>query len=174
MQILAISGRARHGKDTVAELLSDQLRSQNLRVAIMHYADPFKLCLCSLGWDGKKDEHGRELLQHGAERIRAKEPHFLINFMLSFIDLFEDDFDFLIIPDVRFLNEISSLQDAGYAVRHIHVFRPNYISTLTETQKAHFSEHALDHVLPEYTIINNGPIDRLAASVSHYLNKMAF
>lgn len=172
MQILAISGRARHGKDTVAELISDQLHAQNLRIAILHYADPLKLCLCSLGWDGQKDERGRELLQHGAERIRAKDRYFLINFVLSFIGLFEDDFDFLIIPDVRFPNEISSLKEAGYTVRHIHVFRPNYISTLTETQKAHFSEHALDHVLPDYTIINNGSIDRLAASVGNYLNRM--
>ena len=172
LQIFAISGRAQHGKDTAAEILSAQLRSRNHDVAVLHYADPLKLCLCSLGWDGEKDELGRELLQQSADRIRIKEPNFLINFMLSFINLFEDDFDFLIIPDARFPDEISRLKEGGCAVHHIHVFRPNYTSPLTERQKTHFSEHALDRVLPDHIIINNGSIECLTSSVCHYLNKI--
>lgn len=64
MKIVCISGKAQHGKDTTAKLLEEILEAQGNRVLIAHYGDLVKyVCKTFFGWDGKKDEKGRTLLQ---------------------------------------------------------------------------------------------------------------
>ena len=42
MKVIAISGHARNGKDTVAQMLQKQLREDGYTVLITHYADLLK------------------------------------------------------------------------------------------------------------------------------------
>ena len=41
-EVITISGKARNGKDTLAEMLQHELQSQGLDVVIVHYADLLK------------------------------------------------------------------------------------------------------------------------------------
>lgn len=167
MKIICISGRAGVGKDTLAKILKEKLEKQDQRVLIIHQADLLKfLCRLLFDWDGQKDEQGRSLLQYvGTDVVRKRRPDFWADFLCDVFDLFGDNWDYALIPDCRFPNEISRLRDAGYPVIHIRIER-NGASALTEAQRLHPSETAMDLVAPDYVVYNNGSIDELYHSVS--------
>ena len=57
MQVIVISGKAQHGKDTTAGFLKDTLEADGYSVLIAHYGDLVKyVCKMYLGWNGEKDE----------------------------------------------------------------------------------------------------------------------
>lgn len=107
MKIICISGKAQNGKDTTAKFLEETLTSQGHRVLIAHYGDLLKyICRAFFGWDGKKDEKGRSLLQYvGTDKIRAVSPDYWADFVVSILDIFPDEWDYVLLPDTRFPNE---------------------------------------------------------------------
>lgn len=55
-RIIAISGKAQHGKDTTAAILKELLEADGYRVLTVHYADLLKhICRSFFGWDGQKN-----------------------------------------------------------------------------------------------------------------------
>ena len=164
---ICISGKARNGKDETAKQMKEVLECLNKRVVIAHYADLVKfICTKYFDWDGQKDEKGRTLLQQiGTEAVRTKYPDFWVDFVLKVIELFPDRWDCVIVSDTRFPNEITKVEQSGYKVIHIRVQRDNFDNGLTEEQKQHASEIALDGVEPTYTIHNNGTIADLRTKV---------
>lgn len=150
------SGRARHGKDTSAEIIKDNLEARGYKVLITHYADLLKfICKNFFGWNGEKDEAGRTLLQQiGTNCIREQDPDYWVDFVANLIRMFPDRYDFVIIPDTRFPNEIDRIADAGFPTTHVRIIRTDFESQLTEEQKNHPSETALDNTAPDFVIKN--------------------
>lgn len=156
-KVVLFSGKAQHGKDTAAKMLKKQMEADGKKVVLVHYADLLKhICSNFFGWDGCKDEHGRHLLQYvGTDVVRKKHPTFWVEFIASMLRLFENEWDYVIIPDCRFPDEITTLTNYGFKTTHIRVVRNNFISPLTQEQQQHISETALDYVEPDITIIND-------------------
>ena len=161
IKILAISGKAQHGKDTFAEALKEELISRGHRVLVTHYADLLKyICKTFFNWDGQKDEKGRRILQYvGTDVVRKQCPDYWVIFVTSVILMFSENWDYVLIPDTRFPNEVDMLKQYFDNVEHIRVVRPNFVSTLTEEQKNHPSEVALDNVKPDRWFFNDSTID---------------
>lgn len=172
MKVILISGKAQSGKDTVASILRDLL-SDNNRVMITHYADLLKyICRQYFGWNGEKDEHGRQMLQYvGTDIIRRQNPTLWVDFIAMILKYFHDNWDYVIIPDCRFPNEITTLVDNGFDVTHIRVERQLFDSRLTEEQMKHQSETALDNTIPDSYIENDGTIDDLKDTVSNWIKE---
>lgn len=172
MRVICISGHAQHGKDTVAHIMYETLTEQGYRVLVTHYADLVKyVCKMFFGWNGEKDEYGRTLLQHvGTDVVRAQNPDYWVGFISDMLHFFGDNFDYVLIPDTRFPNEIEKLKKDGFIVEHVRVWRDNFESTLTEEQKHHPSETALDSVAPDALIVNAGSMDLLRKSVELFLD----
>lgn len=137
--IITISGKAQAGKDTSAVILKALYEKQGYRVAITRFTSHIKAMYTNyFEWDGEKTEEAREFLQWlGTEHIRAIDPEFHVRRTKEEITLLNGSFDVFIIPDCRFENEL--IGDAN-----IKVVRTNYVSDLTEAQKLHESETALD------------------------------
>lgn len=173
MTIITISAKAEHGKDTTAKLLQEQLEDLGYSVLITHYADLLKyICKNYFGWDGKKNEEGRSLLQKvGTDTIREKQPNYWVDFIKSVLNLFPNEWDFVIIPDCRFPNEIELMQE-DFDCISVYVNRPNYSNHLTEEQRQHPSETALDEFKFDYKIINPGNIGGLREEVNGLINHM--
>ena len=150
------SGKARHGKDTSAAIIKYNLEERGKSVLITHYADLLKfICTNFFGWNGEKDEAGRTLLQSiGTDCIRAQNQDYWVDFVTGLVKMFPGKWDYVIVPDVRFPNEIERVHDAGFAATHIHIVRPEFDSLLTEAQKHHPSETALDNTAPDYIVRN--------------------
>lgn len=156
MKAICISGKARHGKDTAAHFMRDILEQKGKRVLIAHYADLLKyICKTFFKWNGKKDEEGRTLLQYvGTDIIREQEPNYWVDFIIGILKLFDHEWDYVIIPDCRFPNEIDAMRDAGFKVTSIKIIRDNFIEDLTKEQKQHISETALDDYVFDIVIHN--------------------
>lgn len=167
MKVICISGQARHGKDTAAKMMQKSLWGFGKRVLIIHNADLLKfMCAQLFGWNGEKDERGRSLLQYvGTDVIRQKAPDFWVDYITDVLTLFPDKWDYVLIPDCRFPNEIHNLKCNGFDVMHVRVVRDNFDNGLTEEQRQHPSETALDSVAPDLILMNNGDLVELTRTV---------
>ena len=144
MQLILISGKAGHGKDTLAGFLKEHMEADGKKVLITHYGDLLKyICKQFFGWDGQKDEKGRTLLQYvGTDIIRKQAPDYWVDFVAGILRMFNDEWDYVLIPDVRFPNEIDRMKE--FNPKHIRIIRPGF-NMLTEEQQKHPSETALDN-----------------------------
>lgn len=165
MIVIPISGKAGHGKDTIAGFIKEELEKRGKTVLITHYGDLLKyICKQFFGWDGQKDEAGRSMLQYvGTDVIRKQEPDYWVDFIIHFLRLFNGEWDYVLIPDARFPNEVYKIRDKFPSI-HLRIIRPGF-SMLTEEQQKHKSETALDNVTPDMWASNAGTLDTLRESV---------
>ena len=175
MRVICISGKAGHGKDTLAQFLQNELAENGYRVFITHYADLLKyVCTTFFGWDGKKDESGRQLLQYvGTDIVRSQSPDFWVNFIASILKFFGSSWDVVIIPDARFRNEIEVLVQHEFDVTHIRVERDGYDGDLTEGQKTHASETGLDDMEPD-VLIKNDSLKSLKTAAKKWIKENGY
>ena len=173
IKAIAISGHAGHGKDTAAEILKGILETDGHKVLIAHYADLLKyICKSYFKWDGQKDEYGRTLLQTvGTDVIRNNNPNYWVDFVTDMICFFGDCWDYVIIPDTRFPNEVERLRERGVDTIHLRVERTNFVSPLTKEQLAHPSETALDNTEPDYLIKNSGSLEELKSKLEKWITE---
>lgn len=156
---ILISGKAQHGKDTSARFLTEYLTSYGKKVVVAHYADLLKyICKMFFEWNGEKDVYGRSLLQQvGTDCIRKNDPDYWVRFIVDVVSMFPFQWDYVIVPDTRFPNEVDYVRRSGFKTIHIRINRPApFDNGLTEEQKNHSSEVALDNSKPEYCITNDG------------------
>lgn len=154
MNIILISGKARHGKDTVGEMLGQYFDDHKKTWVRAAYGDAVKFVAKTyFHWDGQKDEAGRRLLQWvGTDKVRHENPDFWTDFVINLLDAFYNEWENVIITDCRFPNEIQKVKDhfldkkrfSDARVLHFRVVRPDYDNGLTDEQKSHPSETALD------------------------------
>lgn len=168
--VIGIHGRARTGKDTVANFIVSHRGGY-----VYSFADPIRAMLVPLGidmsdpyWQAHKEniipalgvsprrlmqtlgtEWGRQLINQDLWLILAKQR--LLNFGPG-----------MVIPDVRFENEAAWVRKHGGRI--IHVVRPNVAPV-----EAHASEDGIE-VLPEDAqLSNSGTLEELQLSVRELL-----
>lgn len=176
MKIILISGKAQSGKDTVANLICEKLLKDEYEVLITHYADLLKfICRNYFNWDGNKDDKGRSLLQHvGTDIVRKNNPDLWVNFVAKMLELFHDKWDYVIIPDCRFPNEIDNMKKCGFNTAYVRIIRKNFNSPLSIEQQHHESETALDQYIPDYCIINDGTVADLKLTVQKWIEEALY
>ena len=155
MKVITLSSHAQGGKDTTATIIKHQLEEKDYKVLITHYADLLKyMCKTFFDWNGEKDERGRSLLQHvGTDIVREKNPTFWVDFITNVLSMFKDEWDYVLIPDCRFPNEIETMKE-NFHTTSIKVIRPNFDNGLTDEQKNHPSETALDNYSFDVVLVN--------------------
>lgn len=175
MKVICISGKAQHGKDTTAGYLKEFLEERGKKVLIAHYGDLVKyVCKTFFNWDGQKDEKGRTLLQYvGTDVIRERRPSYWASFVRDILVFFPDEWDYVLIPDCRFPNEVSIMYE-HFGATHIRVVRENFESPLTEEQQNHPSETALDDYPPDILLINRGTLTDLRYAVDRVTDRLIY
>lgn len=159
MRLVLLSGKAEHGKTASAEILKKILTEEyDKKVLIMGFADKLKFIAKQyFDWNGKKDEAGRQLLQWlGTDIVRARCPDYWVKSVYDFLTVFGRDFDYVLMHDTRFPNEISYFFDNDIQPFTVRILRLDYDNSLTPQQRLHLSETALD----------NYPFDLIVASES--------
>ena len=146
MKVILISGKAEAGKDSTFDILNRLIPDEFKKIR-MAYGDYVKETAKQLwGWDGKKDEKGRALLQWwGTEYVRARYPDFWVETVVRLARVIKDEVNYLVITDVRFPNEITAWNKNEFDVVTVRVERPGHENALTEEQRNHISETALDN-----------------------------
>lgn len=157
--VIPIIGKARNGKDTFAQYLKEKLEEKGKKVLVVRYADYLKFVLEKYyGWNGKKDEEGRTLLQHiGTDVCRKNNPDMWVNVVVELVKGLGDSIEYVLIPDARFENEIDCWYKEEFEVVSVRVVRLNedgseFDNGLTKEQKEHPSETSLDDYNPYYIV----------------------
>ena len=173
MRVILISGSARFGKDSVAFIMKELLEKQKKKVLIIHYADNLKLFAKNyFGWSGQKNQKGRELLQWlGTDVVRKNYEDTWVDMIVALLKGIKTLYDYVIIPDVRFPNEIDKMCD-NFDCITARVIRPNFDNGLTDEQKNHPSEVALKDYPMEYELINYGDLEKLLETTRTFLKNI--
>lgn len=168
-KIYIICGKARHGKDTVAEIIKKCYLEKNYDILNLQYGSYIKEYAKKISnWDGKEETKPRELLQQlGTNVIRNQiDELFFVKRLIDDIKVYSYFFDALTISDARFKVEVDMPRVNFKNVMVLHVIRPNFDNGLTEEQKKHPSEVDLDdYENYDYTIMNDGSLEDLEEKV---------
>lgn len=157
IRLIGLSGWATSGKDAVGQVL--QREHHFTRVA---FADPIKSLAVRIGWDGKKDERGRVLLQRiGVAAREVFGDDVWVNLAMRQVDLLLSEGARVCVTDVRFRNEVDAIRERGGIV--FRVVRPGI-----EAPNGHVSEHALDSV-PLHAVVNDGTLADLSSTVGRLI-----
>ena len=174
MKIIMISGKARSGKDTLADFLIKDLEEKNKKVCKVQIGQYIKYyAMKYFGWDGEEETKPRDLLIHlGTDIIRNKiDPNFHINRLIQDIEVLSYFYDTFIVSDVRFPVEIEKVKEKYNDVLTIKIERES--TELTESQKANITETALDS-FNDYDIVidNNGTLEELQEKATSIIQKV--
>ena len=171
LKVCCISAKARHGKDTAGAMMAEYLESKGKKVLITHFADLVKyVCTKFFGWNGDKDEAGRTLLQHiGTDVVGDKQPEYWANFIVDILKFFENEWDYVLIPDCRYPWEVSTMED-NFETVVLRVERPGFESNLTEAQKQHASEVMMDDYPFDAILYNDSDLDTFKDKVEWFVD----
>lgn len=180
--IIALTGRARNGKDSVAEMLAEELFDiTRKKFVLMAYAHELKLRIQKdfdlsydqLWGDGKelpdsryvKEEEGkywvpREILQTYGQLFRTIDSNFWIKQLFKTIE--DKEYQNVIITDVRHPNEADPVVARGGYVIKVTSERDN-------KEEIHGSNHISETAMDNYNkidfyISNDGTIEELRVS----------
>lgn len=185
--LIGIAGRKYSGKDTVGDMILEELYEDDLHTVKKSFADPLKeACRSVFGFDDEQlygskkevvDEYWditpRAAFQYvGTEMFRKMTGNLIpdvgediwVKSMERYIK--ENSDKNIIIPDVRFQNELDMINDNGGFI--FKIVRPSLESTDT-----HASEINCDTLVGvDGIIINDGTVDELAKKVHRKLSNL--
>jgi hypothetical protein len=164
-RIICITGPIGSGKTSVADALVEKLPT----AVKLSFATPLKELAIDLGWNGKKDERGRRLLQHlGTDVCRdCIDQDYWSKKMLSKIS--DTYAKYIVIDDARFDSEIFALLGTHHYVKVIKLTNKTYNKTTWYSRflPKHRSEKSL-HIMAD-EVDNSG---MLGTTVQNILDIM--
>lgn len=171
LRIILISGSAGSGKDTAGEILRENFEADGYKVLVTHFADLVKYVAANFyGWNGVKDIHGRSVLQFvGTDIVRKWKEDYWVDFLIDMLRLFGYSYDYVLIPDARFPNEVSKIKETWPDTIHLRVERAAFKTHLTDEQLMHESETALARVMPDFWVHNDGDLTDLTDVLNDFV-----
>ena len=169
--IIGLSGKKRSGKNTayfMLKLLLDE--DETGKIAKVSMADSLKRIARELGWNGVKDEKGRKVLQYlGTEVGRNIDPEYWTKRAADAIKTaFDKGAQIVIIPDVRFPNEVDMVKALGGKLWRIR--RP--VVEGMQSKDQHPSETALDDFMGWDAILIGNDMTELFEAVKSESKKL--
>lgn len=175
--VILINGKARVGKDYIADLITKDLEAKGKKVLRLAYADKLKDMICTM-FNISKGEldilknaenpytlNGvtmRQILQRfGTEIINQIDTNFWVKSVKNIID--ETNYDFYIISDFRYHKEFNYIKDC-YNIKTIQILGNESIKA-----NDHVSENSLDCFKFDFVVDNT---DHEKLDLSEVLNSL--
>lgn len=178
--VIAFAGKAGVGKSTVANVFKSSMNSNNpynnYSIQIIPFAKEIKIQSKILGWDGKKDEKGRKLLQDITKPIKAYhgQNHYA---EVVFEEALRCNPDLLVIDDLRFKAEANFLKEKAEEgkckVIFVKVENKNLVSDLTKEAQTDVSENDLNDFKFDYVIDNSKTLEELEIEVEKFIENLS-
>lgn len=164
MKLYLICGKARAGKDTFAKLIKQEEEKDNNKVCILKLTAPL------YGWaedyfnyDKEKDEKPRELLQtlgYDILQLKLKKKDFLLDYLITTIEVLDNYYDVGLITDGRLVHEIEVLKEKYPNIKTI-LLTNKQDNKLTNKEKNHQTEIDLDDYKDFDYIVENKDMESL-------------
>ena len=170
VKIFILSGKARSGKDEVADIICNLYKDK--KVKKLSYAYYLKQYVKNISnWDGSEDNKPRDLLQSvGIDLIKNKiDNKLLIRRLIEDIEVYSYFYDIIVITDARLIDEVEDIKNKYSDAKSIRINR-NKDNNLTHSQKEHVTETNLDNYNNfDYVIENNNDYSNLEKEVNKIL-----
>lgn len=163
---IAVSGKARSGKDTTCDYLIDKINN----ITKLTFATPLYDCLYScqdiLELDRKKD---RNFLQTVGDWARNINIDIFANIAEHKIQRLSN----IIVSDLRFPNEYEMLKRNNFILIRVHRDTDESVEgSLNNLQQQHQSEVLLDNHEFDYYINNDGTIEELYKKIDNIIEEI--
>ncbi len=168
--IILVSGKAGAGKTTIANRIKEHLIKEGWGAKVTGFARQVKNCAIEFfGWDEKKDELGRKLLQSIGNTGREYDPNLWASWALVWIDENGYEIDgrtteFIIFDDWRFANEFDRMASDDY----FKVIKVRVESERSDIENPELRNDISEVSLPEglnyyydYILYNRGELSEL-------------
>lgn len=170
VKIIILSGKARSGKNEVADIICNLYKDK--KVKKLSYAYYLKQYVKNISnWNGNEEDKPRDLLQSiGIDLIKNKiDNKLLIRRVIEDIEVYSYFYDIIVITDARLIDEVEDIKNKYSDVKSIRINR-NIDNNLTYSQKEHVTETNLDNYNNfDYVIDNNNDYNNLEKEVNKIL-----
>ncbi len=157
--IFCIGGKAGSGKSLFGNYLRKELLKRNYKVVVSPYTKYLKQYIREItGKTVNNKNKPRALLQQLSSKVikdKLGYKNFFIDRQIEDVSIYKYFFDVIIIPDVRFPDEIDALKKRFENVISIGIKRNNYNNGLTAEEKKDITETSLDNYNGFDYILNN-------------------
>ena len=147
MKLYLICGKARAGKDTFAKLIKQEEEKNSKKVCILKLTAPlYSWAKDYFNYDKEKDEKPRELLQtlgYDILQLKLKKKDFLLDYLITTIEVLDNYYDVGLITDGRLVHEIEVLKEKYPNIKTI-LLTNKQDNKLTNKEKNHQTEIDLD------------------------------
>lgn len=147
MKLYLICGKARAGKDTFAKLIKQEEEKNSKKVCILKLTAPlYSWAKDYFNYDKEKDEKPRELLQtlgYDILQLKLKKKDFLLDYLITTIEVLDNYYDVGLITDGRLVHEIEVLKEKYPNIKTI-LLTNKKDNKLTNKEKNHQTEIDLD------------------------------
>jgi len=175
--IMLIGGRAGEGKSTFAKFCGEYLiQEKSISSVTIPFARMVKETAFEMGWDGKKDDRGRKLLQEIGKIGREYDLDLWANHAIDFIkDSEAEGFEYYFIDDWRFPNEGKVIREHFHPVLMVRMRRPEEFHTLFGTALYNDASEASlpdENSYYDYVIENSEGLDELQAKAKQFIDEI--
>lgn len=162
---IALFGKMRTGKDTVADLLINDhdFKKYSLATGIGEIIYKY----FPNAWDNGKPRHH---YQHIGQQLRELDKNVWINYLLSSVE--RDGVERVVVADGRQVNEADALRKEGYLIVLVKTEEETRIKRILESgdnfnpeQLNHETEQQVDKITPDVVIRNDGTLEDLKSAV---------
>ncbi len=164
MKLYLICGKARAGKDTFAKLIKQEEEKNSKKVCILKLTAPlYRWAEDYFNYDKEKDEKPRELLQtigYDILQLKLKKKDFLLDYLITTIEVLDDYYDVGLITDGRLVHEIEVLKEKYPNIKTI-LLTNKKDNKLTDEEKRHQTEIDLDDYQDFDYIVENKDMESL-------------
>lgn len=164
MKLYLICGKARAGKDTFAKLIKQEEEKDNNKVCILKLTTPlYSWAEDYFNYDKEKDEKPRELLQtlgYDILQLKLKKKDFLLDYLITTIEVLDNYYDVGLITDGRLVHEIEVLKEKYPNIKTI-LLTNKQDNKLTNKEKNHQTEIDLDDYKDFDYIVENKDMESL-------------
>lgn len=164
MKLYLICGKARAGKDTFAKLIKQEEEKDNNKVCILKLTAPlYSWAEDYFNYDKEKDEKPRELLQtlgYDILQLKLKKKDFLLDYLITTIEVLDNYYDVGLITDGRLVHEIEVLKEKYPNIKTI-LLTNKKDNKLTNKEKNHQTEIDLDDYKDFDYIVENKDMENL-------------
>lgn len=171
--VIGLTGIAGAGKSQICYFIQNYLASRGIGYSYITIGQSVKeIARRDFGWNGKKDEAGRDLLQQIAETGRAYDEDIWIKKWFDRVrNMKPDDTGFILVDDIRYHNDHAFIKDVFLGAR---TYRVEGRGSLKGDQALHSTETDIPNINVDSVINNDSSVTLkdLEMKVTEELNSL--